>query len=453
MKIIPSEIIEPMLTKLTFTSSKYANLIIRYDVDDTWFKDKIYAVMVRLVADYYLEYNELPSFETVKLEVVKHFHKTDLISEVKVRLKTLAELKLNGYSEEYLQDEMVEYLKRNGLYMTLMESSEEIAQKHEVTCISKLEKINHMSLDDRMGLDYFENFTTHLEELNKDDLRTSFGWQTVDKVTNNGMQTDGRCMITFVAESGMGKSLMLSNIASNWCKMNKFAVIISLEMSETVYATRIDAHLSEMAIGSITENLDELEAKITSFKDKHLDAKLVIKEYPPESITSIDIRTFIDNLIAKEGRKPDILLVDYINLVLPTSGNKQDNSYAKIARVSRDLRALSYIYNCPVVSATQSNRDAYGTGDPSMDNISESMGIAHVSDFIGQLYQNDGDRDGGLLRMKITKNRFGGVIGKTIDFDIDYTNLIISDCYRESIQDELSECTEELLIEMDDVED
>ena len=71
------------------------------------------------------------------------------------------------------------------------------------------------------------------------------------------------------------------------------------------------------------------------------------------------------------------------------------------------------------------------------------MGIAHVSDFIGQLYQNEGDRDSGILNMKITKNRLGGMIGTSVTFDINYDNLIISDSYRSTIEGELAECVED----------
>lgn len=449
MKTIPPDNIEPMIFKLAYSRVKYITLLDKY-FDESWFENPIYAKMINIVCKFYNEYNYLPKGRTLGLAVAKEFEDEETRLDALVKLKAIAQVHLKDYDEDYLDNEIVQYLKRNGLYQTLMESIDEIEKEHQITCFDKLQKISSMTFDERLGLDYFENFDEHCRELASPELRTSFGWKSLDVKTNGGMYSDGRCLVTFVAETGMGKSLMLSNIAANWLKYGKFAIIISLEMSETVYATRIDAHLSEISIGEITENISELKTKIYNFKAKHGDSKLVIKEYPPESITCIDIRNYIDTLIIKVGRKPDILLVDYINLVMPTGGNSVDNSYSKIGKVSRDLRALSYIYSCPVISATQCNREGYGTADPNVSNISESMGIAHTSDFIGQLYQNEGDRDAGIINMKITKNRLGGMIGTSICFDINYQNLIISDSFRNTIQDELTNSIENEFLKIED---
>lgn len=449
MKTIPPEMIEPIIFKLAYKRAKYTNLLNK-NFEESWFDNAIYAKMIVIVCDFYKKYSFLPKVKTLAQELSKQFEDKETRTDALLKLQTISQIDIKEWDEIYLDTEVIQYLKRNGLYQTLMESIDDIEKEHEITCYDKLQQISNMTFDEGLGLDYFEMFDEHCRVLESPDLRTAFGWNSLDVKTNNGMYTDGRCLITFVAETGMGKSLMLSNIAANWLKKGKFAIIISLEMSETVYGTRIDAHLSELSIGSITENLDELKTKIYEFKAKHFNSKLVIKEYPPESISCIDIRNYIDNLMVSVGKKPDIILVDYINLLMPSSGNKQDNSYSKIGRVSRDLRALSYIYNCPVVSATQCNRDEYGTGDPSVANISESMGIAHVSDFIGQLYQNEGDRDAGILNMKITKNRFGGLIGTSICFDINYQNLIISDSFRNTIENELTNSIENEFLKIED---
>jgi KaiC/GvpD/RAD55 family RecA-like ATPase len=449
MKTVSSDNIEPIMTKLVYVNPKMTNLMMKY-FDESWFEDKIYSRIIVITCKFFEQYTKLPKFSDLKLLVNTDFNGKENQKESEVRLKTLASIDLTKYNEEYLLDESVKYLKKNGLYQTLMESIGDIEDCGEIVCFEELQAISRMTFDDGLGLDYLENFDEHVEELNSPDIRTSTGWSSLDHKTNGGFYSDGRCLVTFVAETGMGKSLMLSNIAASWLKMGKFAVIISLEMSENVYATRIDAHLSKMPIGSITKNLKDLSTKIHEFKERNMESKLVIKEYPPETVTSIDIKNYLDNLITSVGRKPDILLVDYINLLMPSTGNKSDNSYSKIGRVTRDLRALSYIYNCPVISATQSNRDAYGTGDPSIDQISESMAIGHVSDLIGQLYQQSGEREAGIINLKITKNRLGGIINTSISFDIDYETLIIADSTRPTISDDLQDCISDKLDEVEE---
>jgi len=54
--------------------------------------------------------------------------------------------------------------------------------------------------------------------------------------------------------------------------------------------------------------------------------------------------------------------------------------------VSEKLRALSYMFKCPVISAVQSNTEGMNSETIGMENISESRGIAHTADFIAALY-------------------------------------------------------------------
>jgi hypothetical protein len=439
MKTVPEHIIEPLIIRLAFTEAKLTNLLNRV-FNECWFTSTINARFVTLMCQYYTKYNTLPTIDNLELMVQANFNGSEFEHDAMVSLSAIRNLDITQYSHDFLMDESLKYIKHVGLYSTLMNSFDEIEKTQEIICWDDLTNISNLSYDSDLGLDYFNVIDDHIIELGKPDYRTSTGWITLDRYTNNGFYTEGRCLATFVAETGMGKSLMLSNIAANWLKMNKFVVIVSLEMSETVYATRIDAHLSRISMGAISESLNQLGVKLHEFKRSHFDAKLVIKEYPPDSISCSEIRTFIDSLVVSVGRKPDIILVDYINLLKPRTGSKNDNSYARIGTVSQDLRALSYLYKAPVVSATQCNREGYGTTDPAINNISDSMGIGFVSDFVGQLYQNDGDREAGVLNMKITKNRFGGIINKHMTFDVDYGNLIISDSTRPTISDDLSEC-------------
>ena len=68
--------------------------------------------------------------------------------------------------------------------------------------------------------------------------------ESVDHYTNGGFFKDGRMIALFMAQAGLGKSVFLSNLAVNFLKQNLSVVVISLEMSQDVYAQRFDAHIS-----------------------------------------------------------------------------------------------------------------------------------------------------------------------------------------------------------------
>ena len=48
--------------------------------------------------------------------------------------------------------------------------------------------------------------------------------------------------------------MFLSNLAVNFLKQNLSVVVISLEMSENVYASRFDAHISNSDINKLKDN-------------------------------------------------------------------------------------------------------------------------------------------------------------------------------------------------------
>jgi replicative DNA helicase len=227
-----------------------------------------------------------------------------------------------------------------------------------------------------------------------------------------------------MGQAGLGKSLFLSNIAVNCLKADLNVVVISLEMSENVYATRFDAHISDSNINKLKDNSKSVIAKINEFYNNHPNANLFIKEYPPRTIRVSDIQIYLDNLKAA-GNKFDIIIIDYLNLVLPNKS--RDNMYQDIMDVAEKLRALSYIYEVPVVTATQANSEGMNNENIGMEHVSESRGIAHTVDFLAGLYQMEEDREHGIINMRLIKNRLGGYVGKVIPFNLNPESLVLKD--------------------------
>ena len=69
-----------------------------------------------------------------------------------------------------------------------------------------------------------------------------------------------------------------------------------------------------------------------------------------------------------------------------------------------------------------------------MEQVSESMGICHTSDMIMALFQGEGDREAGRLKVKVIKNRYG-IIGSIFPMAIDYNSLKISNWVPENNED------------------
>jgi replicative DNA helicase len=212
-------------------------------------------------------------------------------------------------------------------------------------------------------------------------------------------------------------------------------------MSELIYGKRIDAHISGQDVNHLPINRDTVVEKIQDFKELY-NSTLFIKEFPPNSINTHKIEAYLSKLESHIGRKVDIIIIDYINLLQPNQ--KTDGGmYERVGEVSRDMRALSYKFTAPVLSATQSNREGWDTSDVAMSNVSESAGIAHTADFIGALWQQEGDREANRLNLTVLKNR-NGLIGRSYEFNINYKTLRITDVDREELNEEEETITDDI---------
>jgi len=121
-------------------------------------------------------------------------------------------------------------------------------------------------------------------------------------------------------------------------------------------------------------------------------------------------------------------MVDYLGIMRPmVTLTKGSNSYERTKIVCEELRSLSGKLKIPFFSASQLNRDGTGKDSVGMDNIADSMGIAHTADLVLALTQPDELKEDDKIRFEILKSR----ISKTGDvgiFSIDYTTLkIIND--------------------------
>jgi len=128
------------------------------------------------------------------------------------------------------------------------------------------------------------------------------------------------------------------------------------------------------------------------------------------------------------------LVLDYLNLMDSAKGT---NMYERIKHISEQLRALSYKFSIPVITASQINRSGYNSASPSLDTISEGISLANTADCIFNIWQTEDDKDNGFINMGIAKNRFGPNFGSTL-LKVDYTTLTLH-------EEDMRSDTEEIL--------
>ena len=209
--------------------------------------------------------------------------------------------------------------------------------------------------------------------------------------------------------TGVGKSLAMCHIASSMLSQGRNVLYITMEMAEERIAERIDANLFDVEIQNIVHlTQDEFKGKIHTIKGK-THGRLIIKEYPTASAHTGHFRALIDELRLKKDFKPDVIFIDYLNICASARMRGLGgaiNSYSYVKAIAEEIRGLAIECNVPIWSATQVNRDGYGSSDPDLTNTSESFGLPATADLMIALISTEELEGLDQILVKQLKNRY-----------------------------------------------
>jgi len=397
-------------------SQEYLSSIIEY-TDPDYFNDSNIKTIFKAIAKYFNERGACPTVTELKARLTSDEEKK-AFNEVAAKFKELD----TKFNKEELLVNTERFLKERCLYKTIVETAEKYAQgkADPAETLQQFEKAYNITLSEDMGSWYFEDIDEHIKELTKIYNPIPTGWKFLDERLEGGLFP--KTLSCLVGQVNIGKSIFLGNLAANMVMKGKNVLLISLEMSQFMYAKRISAQLTQIPHNELKVYTDELKQQVNHI-EKQLDSKLIIKEYAPKTITVRHVDGYIDKLKHK-GFIPEVVIIDYINLLKPIGKNL--NSYAEIKEIAEQLRALSFKYNIPFVTASQLNRGAFNTTSPGMEGISESIGLAATCDVICSLWQEAEDKELGLIHLGMQKNRFGVNYGHCT-FKVKYETLTLTE--------------------------
>ena len=288
--------------------------------------------------------------------------------------------------------------------------------------LGKFESACNITLDVDKGLDYLNEIDRHIQDLKEEDSTISTGWDWLDEKLSGGLLEHGRAIYVFAGETNIGKSIFLGNMAVNLANQGKTVLLVTLEMSELVYAKRLSTQITQIPIKELSNQTDFLKESLEEYKKDHDRSRILIKEFPPSTITSSNLQAFIKKL-SDSGIEIDAIVLDYVNLLTTRDGV---NSYERVKYVTEKLRALSYIFACPIITATQLNRSGYNEINPGLETVGESYGLAATADAMFSIWQEEEDAELGIIKLGLMKNRFGQNFG-SVTLSIDYTTLTLSE--------------------------
>jgi replicative DNA helicase len=415
---INTEYFESVIACQALTNAYYTSLIFDY-LTPANFKQPGNKLVVSIIQDFYQKRKTIPTVTEIK----SYLKKEEEIKLIKEALTTYKQIELNGNLEELISNTET-YFKEKAVYNTVLKIVDDVSNEKADygKFLQMFEQACNINLVSDIGLDFYGDYQKIIDELSQETEVIPTGWFFIDSKIGGGLYSKGKSLYLFLGPTNVGKSIFLGNVTANISSrlpIGESAVLITLEMSEMMYAKRLSSHISKIPVNNLQGQTSTLETYFKAVSENN-KKKLIIKEFPPKSVTVGGIKGYVETLI-KNGIKPGIIVIDYLGLVKSTTG---DNSYEQGKSVAEELRALSYFFNCPVVSAIQTNRE--GMNNPTLDTVSESLGVAMTADVIWSIHQEEGDQDLGIIKVGGIKNRLGPKHGATA-MRIDYTTLSLSE--------------------------
>lgn len=402
----------------TCMSNEYVLAVVMEQMKRQYLPDRDFISLFNHLKSYYKEYRKAPTFSILGQSVAHQKSVAALLGDIDKNGKAAASNQILEQLEKYIKQvryqqaykesgELFNKGEREGAYKKLTEYAEWEAN-------FTLRESEFVDVIDTFEVRFKGNRQRH-NEIDSSAPITRFYIDDLDAM-NGGR--DLRTQLTvFLAPTGVGKSHAARWVGKNACMIDGLNVLhFQLEGSKSEVVNAYSASLVKCSTfryetGTIrdseVERMEEMLRKISG--------KLFVKAYPKfnQNVSTIDIRSGIQDFKKRYGISPDIIIIDSIDLLTDSSGRKYSESGERHKRiaVANDLKDLAADENVWMVGTYQStieNRDWLNDEKNVLTeyNTAEAKGLARPLTHLITLNQSDRERKEHTMRINVAKSRF-----------------------------------------------
>lgn len=367
-----------------------------------------YRNIVKFIIDYFSKYRAIPSTRIIKAEtgIDLNYHP------------------INRDEYEYTCNEIQTFCQNSALKNAILKSSSEV-NKPDVNMGEILElfkKAVQISLPKDMGIEVFEN----PEEKLNDCLDSEHYYPTTIRDFDKLLIGLARKQLTlFSANSGGGKSIMLANLGAYYVKQGFNVLYVSLELSENMIMLRLASILSGISTRVWKTKIPEISHKITQIRESGAGS-YVVKRLSTGSSAN-DIRSYVKQYELEYGYLPDVLIVDYLDVMHPNEGVKDYSVSERDKKISEQLTEYLHEINAIGITASQQNREGIRMSEPDQGIIAGGLTKVNTVDNYISLLMTPQMRLEGHMALFFLKTRSSDAVGNNIMLKFNPNNLIISD--------------------------
>jgi len=381
-------------------------------IESTYFDNKYFKIIIQLIKEYYKKFEATPNFETleqlIRAEVTQEF-------VAKIVLDTLKQVKDAPFEgSQFVQEKALKFCKQQELQKA-MDKAQKIITEGDFESYDKVEGLVREALQvgevEKNVSDIFTGLETVLEEDYRHPI--PMGVAGIDKLLKGGLAKGEIGVI--LAPTGVGKTTILTKIANTAFNMGYNVLQIFFEDNPKIVQRKHFTIWTGIAPDELANHKEEVMSKIVEIQET-MKNKLVLKKLASDSVTMNQIKNQVRKMIA-DGTKIDLILLDYIDCVLPEQSAKDE--WKAEGSVMRAFEAMCHELNLVGWTATQGNRSSISSEVVTTDQMGGSIKKAQVGHVIITVAKTLQQKELNLATIAITKSRLGkdGVVFENCKFN------------------------------------
>jgi replicative DNA helicase len=367
--------------------------------------DKPLNYPVEFVMSYYMKYNSVPDFEIIKAETGVTFDYKEVTKD-----------KFN-----YVCDEVEMYCRHAAMRLAIRDGIDFLETGDYGAIENRVREALTVSIDKDLGLNIFENPAMRLMMMQESIDSRSIGWGGLDEMLDFIKRGE---IILFAGGSGSGKSVVLTNVARNLGEAGLDVLYISLELKDALVAKRFDSILTGIDTKEIFDNIEEIE---NLYEDMAKNCGNIWVKKMSVGTTSNNIRAYLLEYQLQFGKVPDVILVDYLDLMKPNEKMSNGNKFDEDKAITEELREVFGDYDTYGFSASQLNREAIDAAIKSQSHIAGGLSKINTSDAAIAISRTEEQIDNNEIEFQALKLRNSEMSTTPVKMHWNSKNLRISE--------------------------
>jgi len=415
------------LLKTIIEDKKFAVTIIDV-IDSKYFDGPYFRYLMQNIKELYESFGFIPNYDTLNQKILSENSDTT----AKIHIDTLAAIKDKENNDQglYVMRTSLNFCRQQVLKKALKDS-EEIMANGDFEEYDMIEGKIQSALQVGVTSEDIEDIGDNVEESLAESSRVPFptGVEGIDSLLKGGIARGE--MALMLAPTGIGKSTWLTKVANS--AYNAGANVLHIFFEDNMADIRKKHYCIWTGIRPDDQPkqkkyIGEFIREITGKKENFLK----LAKYPSGDLSISEIKNIIRKL-ASEGKKVDLLVLDYVDCISGES-TMTGEEWKGEGAITRGLEGMTDEFDMAIWTATQGNRDSIVTEVVTTNQMGGSIKKAQIGHVVISVGKTLEQKENNLATVTLLKSRIGpdGIVfqnclfnNEMLEIDTDTQNTLL----------------------------